>query len=69
MGKFSSQEIENQYNLIRMLFAEPEKYKMLLMRLRNIEYIPMEFKKIWGRKYYLMNKLLIRYTKRLIIKN
>ena len=27
MGKFSSQEIESQYNLIKMLLAEPEKYK------------------------------------------
>ena len=26
MGKFSSQEIESQYNLIKMLLAEPEKY-------------------------------------------
>ena len=27
MGKFSSQEIESQYNLIKMLLAESEKYK------------------------------------------
>ena len=27
MGKFSSQEIESQYDLIKMLLAEPEKYK------------------------------------------
>jgi len=26
MGKFSSEEIESQYNLIKMLFPEPEKY-------------------------------------------
>ena len=26
MGKFSSQEIESQYNLIKMFLAEPEKY-------------------------------------------
>ena len=26
MGKFSSQEIENQYNLIKKLLEEPEKY-------------------------------------------
>jgi len=25
MGKFSSEEIESQYNLIKMLLAEPEK--------------------------------------------
>ena len=27
MGKFSSEEIESQYNLIKMLLAVPEKYK------------------------------------------
>jgi len=27
MGKISSEEIESQYNLIKMLLAEPEKYK------------------------------------------
>jgi len=32
MGKFSSQEIESQYNLIKMLLAEPEKIEMPLMQ-------------------------------------
>ena len=27
MEKFSSEEIENQYNLIKNLLAEPEKYR------------------------------------------
>ena len=27
MGKSSSQEIESQYNLIKMILTEPEKYK------------------------------------------
>ena len=27
MAKFSSDEIESQYNLIKMLFAAPEKYR------------------------------------------
>ena len=27
MRKFSSQEIESQYKLIKMLLAQPEKYK------------------------------------------
>ena len=27
MENFSSKEIESQYNLIKMLLAEPEKYK------------------------------------------
>ena len=32
MEKFSSEEIESQYNLIRMLLAEPEKYKDVLIQ-------------------------------------
>ena len=27
MEKFSSEEIESQYNLIKMLLAEPDKYR------------------------------------------
>ena len=27
MGKFSSEEIKSQYNLIKMLLAEPEMYR------------------------------------------
>ena len=27
MGKFSSEEIESQYNLTKMLLSEPDKYK------------------------------------------
>jgi len=30
MGKFSSEEIEIQYNLIKMLLAEPENIEMPL---------------------------------------
>jgi len=46
MGKFSSQEIENQYNLIKLLLAEPEKYKEAIDAIKkDIAYMPIELKK------------------------
>ena len=46
MGKFSSEEIESQYNLIKMLLAEPEKYKEAIEAIkRDISYMPIEIKK------------------------
>ena len=59
MGKFSSEEIESQYNLIKMLLAEPEKYRDAINAIKkDIAYMPLELKKkTSGRKYYLMNKL------------
>ena len=46
MGKFSSQEIESQYNLIKMLLAEPEKYKDPIDAIKkDIAYMPIELKK------------------------
>ena len=45
MGKFSSQEIESQYNLIKMLLAEPEKCKDAIDAIKNIAYMPIELKK------------------------
>ena len=46
MGKFSSEEIENQYNLIKMLLAEPEKYIDAINAIKkDIAYIPIELKK------------------------
>ena len=46
MGKFSSQEIESQYNLIKMLLAEPEKYKDAIDAIKkDIAYMPIELKK------------------------
>ena len=40
MGKFSSEEIESQYNLIKMLLAEPEKYRDAINVIQNdIAYI------------------------------
>ena len=46
MGKFSSEEIERQYNLIKLLLAEPEKYKDAINAIkRDIAYMPLELKK------------------------
>ena len=45
MGKFSSEEIETQYNLIKMLLAEPEKYKNAINAIKkDIAYLPVELK-------------------------
>ena len=57
MGKFSSEEIENQYNLIKLLLAEPEQYRDAINAIKkNISYMPPALKKTCGRKYYLMNR-------------
>ncbi len=46
MGKFSSQEIEIQYNLIKKLLAEPQKYKEAINAIKkDIAYMPLELKK------------------------
>ena len=46
MGKFSSEEIERQYNLIKKLLAEPEKYRDAIDAIKNdIAYMPVELKK------------------------
>tara|TARA_B100000886_G_C20369010_1_gene468661 strand:- start:894 stop:1028 length:135 start_codon:yes stop_codon:yes gene_type:complete len=43
MGKLSSQEIENQYNLIKKLLAEPEKYKYAIDAIKKDKaYMPIE---------------------------
>ena len=45
MRKFSSEEIESQYNLIKMLLAEPEKYKEAINAIKkDIAYMPIELK-------------------------
>ena len=45
MEKFSSQEIESQYYLIKMLLAEPEKYKDAIFAIKkDIAYMPTELK-------------------------
>ena len=47
MGKFSSEEIESQYNLIKMLLAEPDKYRDAIIAIKkDIAYMPIELKKI-----------------------
>ena len=46
MGKFSSEEIESQYNLIKMLLADPEKYRDAINAIKkDIAYMPIELKK------------------------
>ena len=46
MAKFSSQEIESQYNLIKMLLSDPEKYKDAIDAIKkDISYMPLELKK------------------------
>ena len=46
MSKFSSQEIESQYNLIKMLLSDPEKYKDAINAVKkDIAYMPVELKK------------------------
>ncbi|WP_438949580.1 chorismate-binding protein [Prochlorococcus sp.] len=45
MAKFSSQEIESQYNLIKMLLSDPEKYKDAINAIKkDISYMPKELK-------------------------
>ena len=46
MGKFSSEEIESQYNLIKMFLAEPEKCRDAINAIKiDIAYMPLELKK------------------------
>ena len=43
MRKFSSEEIESQYNFIKMLLTEPEKYKDAINAIKkDIAYMPVE---------------------------
>ena len=57
MGKFSSEEIESQYNLIKMLLAEPEKYRDAINAIKkDIAYIPIEPKKLEEEKIILFNE-------------
>ena len=46
MEKFSSEEIESQYNLIKMLLAEPDRYRDAINAIKkDIAYMPIELKK------------------------
>ena len=61
MGEFSSQEIESQYNLIKMLLAEPEKYKDAIDAIKNdIAYMSIQLKKKLEEENitFLMKRLL-----------
>ena len=63
MGKFSSEEIESQYNLIKMLLAEPEKYRDAINAIKkDIAYMPIELKKKLEEE-----KLYYEWIKRAII--
>ena len=53
MGKFSSEEIESQYNLIKMLLAEPEKYGDAINAIKkDIANMPIELKKNLSKKIF-----------------
>ncbi len=46
IGKFSSEEIESQYNLIKMFSAESDKYRDAINAInKDIAYMPIKFKK------------------------
>ena len=46
MAKFSSQEIESQFNLIKLLLSDPEKYKDAIDAIKkDISYMPAELLK------------------------
>ena len=46
MAKFSSQEIESQLNLIKLLLSDPEKYKDAIDAIKkDISYMPVELLK------------------------
>ena len=46
MSKFSSQEIESNYNLIKTLLSDPQKYKDAIDAVKkDIAYMPLELKK------------------------
>ena len=69
MGKFSSQEIESQYNLVKMLLAEPEKYKDAINAIKkDIAYMPIELKKKLKEENitFWMKRLLISFNRWLI---
>ena len=61
MGKFSSKEIESQYDLIKMLLAEPEKYKDAIEAIKkDIAYMPGQLSAVTLRGYFSFSALLCR---------
>ena len=68
MGKFSSEEIESQYNLIKMLLAEPEKYKDAINAInKDIAYMSIELKKLDEENIILWMKLKLHSLWSLIL--
>ena len=72
MGKFSSQEIESQYNLIKMLLAESEKYRDAINAIKkDIAYMPVELKKkleeeniiLWMKRKFSLWSLILEISK------
>ena len=72
MGKFSSEEIESQYNLIKMLLAEPEKYRDAINAIKkDLAYMPVELKKkieeeniiLWMKRKYSLWSLILEISK------
>jgi len=46
LEEFSSQEIESKYNLIKLILAEPEKYKYVTDAIKkDIAYLPFKLEK------------------------
>ena len=46
MGKFSSQEVESQYNLIKKLLEKPDKYIDAINAIKkDIAYMPIELRR------------------------
>ena len=71
MEKFSSEEIESQYNLIKMLLAEPEKYREAINAIKkDIAYMPIELKKkleeeniiLWMKNKYSLWSLILEIS-------
>ena len=49
MANFSSQEIESQYNFIKMLLSDKKKYREAIKAIKkDISYMPLELKKARG---------------------
>ena len=46
MGKFSSEEIKSQYNLIKKLLDQPKKYRDAINAIKkDIAYMPIELRR------------------------
>ena len=70
MGKFSSEEIGSQYNLIKMLLAESEKYGDAINAIKkDIAYMPIELKKNLRKKNYIMNETKVAFIMVVNFKN